>query len=111
MSHISPKTFYDDVYNQYEIKRALRRKRYKKAFESLYELFFNEHKPWITSLILQEALCIHDHSDSYQILSSLTILNLLEKRNHPTQRYKLFFPKNKKWWEKFKKEGKNDETG
>jgi len=111
MSQIAPRKFYDDVDNQYEIKRVLRRDRYKRSFNFLYAFFFNEHQPWVTSAILQEALCIADHSYSYQILSSFTTLNLLSKEQPSYKRYIIFHPKNESWWDKFNKEMKKKEGG
>lgn len=103
MSQITPRKFYDDVHNFHEIRIVLKRKRYTKSFEFLYDLFFNSKQTFVNSLMLQGQVCIADHSTAYQILSSLSILNLLEikKMGH---RKVLFIPINKSWWEIFKKE-------
>lgn len=110
MTHIASRKFYDDVDNHQEIKCALKRKRYNKSFECLYSMFYIEKVPWISSSILQERMCISDHSTAYQILSSFAVLNLLkkEKRGH---RRVFFFPTNEKWWYMFNKHLKKGEDG
>lgn len=105
MTQIAPRKFYDEMDNYYEIKKALKRKRYKTSFEFLHNYFFNEHKPWITPTILRESLCISDRGEAYQILSSLHVLNLLRKKKVETcYRKILYFPANETWWHMFKKE-------
>ena len=103
MTQIAPRDFYDDVDNFHEIRVALKRKRYAKSFKYLYTLFYNGHQNFVTTLMLQESLCISDRSTSYQILSSLAVLNLLEKKKMGPRKI-LFIPLNKSWWVIFHQE-------
>lgn len=77
MSHIKPKTFLDEEDNICLIKDFLKKDRYKKPFVFLYNFFANNSRVSVT--ILRENLYILDRSDTYHILESFRILNLLDR--------------------------------
>lgn len=101
MTQIAPKQFFDELDNQYEIKKVLQRPRYIKPFITLYSLFFNHKTERITGRMLREAMCIAERVEAYQILDSLAVLNLLTKIKHPTRTEHFFIIKNPEWWHKY----------
>ena len=102
MVSISPKQFYDETDNLFELKTTLKKDRYVKPFLFLSHYFFNEHSKWITATTLQERLCIPNHSNAYQILETFRILNLLTKKIQHNKTF--FFPINETYWNYTKKE-------
>lgn len=104
MTQMAHRKFYDDLENHHEIRQTLKRNRYTKAFNFLYNYYFNEKKTWINSIMLQYSLCISNASTSYQILSSLSVLNLLKRVEQKNPKRLMFFVQNHKWWHIFKNE-------
>ena len=103
MSHIAPKEFFDEYDVYYHLKKIIKKERYNKPFLCMYELLIINNRPHITTRALQERACIPNHSEAYQLLSSLAILQLF-KRELISGRATLFKPINKDWWEIAKKE-------
>jgi hypothetical protein len=98
LSSISPKEFYDEFDNHYEIKKLLRKERYKKCFSCVYNILVTQNHSYVDTVMLQQTLCIPEQSIAYQILYSFVILNLLDKKKVSKRRTTLFFIKNKQWW-------------
>jgi len=74
----------------------------------MYTLFFIEGVPYLTSTLLQEQICIPDHSRAFHILQSFVIVNLLERKKISKRKETLFFIKNKDWWVTFYKREEED---
>lgn len=107
MTEIGPKDFYDDVDNEHQISRVLKRRRYIKPFKFMYIRFFVKGIVWMTASVMQEKLCIPDRQEAHQILSSLCILNLLQKQKKVGNTTLYYVPINKHWWDKFGRKEKN----
>ena len=104
MAHISEKEFYDEYDNTLEITRIIRKSRYIKPFKFLCKHFNDYNKPWVTATLLQENLCMPDHSNAYQILESFRILNMLSKHIDNKRKSAFYSNVNKHLWEYAKKE-------
>ena len=97
MSHINEKEFFDEYDNMFEIKKLIKKDRYKKAFKLLNQLFFEQRIPRITVKEIQEKLGIYDRSVAWQILESFRILNTLKKIKRDASCF--YSPINQPYWE------------
>ena len=58
--------------------------------------------------MLQQRLCIPEYIEAYQILESLTVLNLLQKNPSKNRRDKVYVQINPEYWNLAKKDLKED---
>lgn len=99
MTSISPKQYYNEIDNYVVIKNTLKKECWKKYFIFLYNHFFVHKNPTITLSQFTQDMGIINYSKGFQILRSLIILNMMEKKKIPNRRDLIYCIRNHHWWE------------
>jgi hypothetical protein len=104
MSEINQRKYIDTYDTYHEARLFVRRRGYGRIFDILYNYFFVDKNSFITSPDLQHEAKIVDQPRAYQILNSLCILELLEKKKLATKKQHYYFVAHKEWWESLSKD-------
>lgn len=102
VTQIVPREYYDDLDNEYRIRRTVKKDKYSKPFDYMYHHFFSKGQNWVSHNIVRTDMCIVDRQEVYDVLNAFCVLNLLKKQKR--QKFNYYIMINEHWWHKFHKE-------